>query len=150
MTDETSLADQMRIEDLCLEVERLRSDIRTAEDAAAEQKRLRREMQHERDECQVEVERLTAVCQKLVWGEDNPEEYESELARLTREGDVAKADFCTAVAQTEKLRAALQDIADQPCRHLLLYDLENCDQKFPDEREKWCMPCRARTALEKL
>jgi hypothetical protein len=47
---------------------------------------------------------------------------------------------------TPGFRWALQDIADQPCRYHLLYQLDACDERG-DPRDKWCMPCRARVAL---
>ena len=49
-------------------------------------------------------------------------------------------------AEANHFRAAITDIAEQPCRKLLLYELKTCSDELPD-REKWCMPCRARQAL---
>jgi hypothetical protein len=42
--------------------------------------------------------------------------------------------------------AALREIADEPCRFLLLYHTEDCTKKLP--RREWCMTCRARDAMK--
>jgi len=44
-------------------------------------------------------------------------------------------------------RQVVQDIADQPCRKLLLYHDHTCPEEFTD-RTKWCLACRARIAVE--
>jgi hypothetical protein len=59
------------------------------------------------------------------------------------------SDLRASRAESDYLRAVVQNAADEPCRKLLLYHDTTCPEEYAD-RTKWCLACRARVALEEM
>jgi len=62
------------------------------------------------------------------------------------QGEMSEQDRL--VCENSALRAALEEIASQPCRNHLLCR-ESCVEESK-ERSDWCMPCRAQVSLAEI